>query len=195
MNEVSALSLPPQRLPLRVSDVDMLHKRGAFADYGRVELIEGELLYMNAEYRPHMFVKSEFAYRVRRAVEALGSALFVGIEGSVALSDHDLPQPDIILTSAAHGEGPVPGASVALAIEVSDTTTDYDLGRKLRIYARGGIPEYWVLDLAERVIHQLATPTRVDFATRRHIPFGEPIAALTIPGLTVPTDRLRVPDA
>ena len=36
-----------------------------------------------------------------------------------------------------------------LVIEISVTSRAVDLGRKAAIYAAAGIPEYWVLDLAE----------------------------------------------
>ncbi|HZT41277.1 MAG TPA: Uma2 family endonuclease [Chthonomonadaceae bacterium] len=37
--------------------------------------------------------------------------------------------------------------------EISDTTLRTDLIVKARLYARAGIPEYWVLDLNARQLH------------------------------------------
>ena len=187
------LAAPPpvrKRVPLRIADVDLLYRRGAFDDYGRVELIGGELIYVNAEYRPHMMAKSECAYRLRRALEAIGSTLFVGIEGSVAVSDHDLPRPDIILTSDAYGDGPVPGASVTLVVEIADTTVQLDLGRKQRLYAKGGIPEYWVFDVTGKTVHQMAKPAGASYRTKAQSNFGDSLTALTIPRLTIVTPGL-----
>lgn len=31
-------------------------------------------------------------------------------------------------------------------VEVSDSTLDFDRGPKLQMYARGGVPEYWILN-------------------------------------------------
>ena len=190
MNYHTPVEMGPLPVRLRVKDVVLLDAGGAFRDYGRIELIEGELLYMNAQFRPHMFAKDELAYRIRQALEANGIDLFVGTEASVHLSDHDLPQPDIILTSEARGDGPVPGDSVRLLVEVADTTLDHDLGRKAAMYASAHVAEYWVVDLNGRVIHRLANPDGGHFDRHDEIAFGQPIDAVTIPGLTVATDRL-----
>ena len=37
-----------------------------------------------------------------------------------------------------------------LVIEVADTSLAYDLGTKVPLYARHGIPEVWVIDAATR---------------------------------------------
>lgn len=190
MNQFSRVETEPLRVRLRAEHFMFLDAHGAFADYGRVELLEGELLYMNAQYRPHMVAKDELAYRLRRAIEAAGIALFVGTEGSVRLSDIDVPQPDIVLTSEPGGTGPIPGASVTLLVEVADSTLDHDLGRKAMMYAHASIPEYWVVDLNARVIHQLSTPAPSGFEQQVQIPFGDPITSVAVSGLTVATDRL-----
>ncbi len=185
MNQYSSIDLPPQRVMLRVAHVALLDQRGAFSDYHRVELIDGELLYVNAEFRPHMVAKSELAYRIRRALEAIGSTLFVGIEGSVELSDHDMPQPDIVLTAAPDGDGPIPAASVALVVEVSDATLAFDTGKKLALYARAGVPEYWVVDLNARVVLVHSEANGNAFGKRSIVTFGDPLSSVTIPRLTV----------
>ncbi len=190
MNHYAPVDTGPLRVRLRVEDVILLDAGGAFQDYGRIELIEGELLYMNAQFRPHMFAKDELAYRIRQALEAQGIDLFVGTEASVKLSEHDLPQPDIIMTSAPRGDGPVPGDSVRLLVEISDTTLAFDLGRKAAMYAQAGIPECWVVDLNGRVIHQLADTTGAHFDRHDQVSFGDSITSVAVPGLTVATDWL-----
>ena len=80
------------------------------------------------------------------ALRALGSDLEAWAEPSTRISDHSLPEPDIVLTRH-RGRGVVPLETVALLVEVADTTLDTNLGRKLRIYAEAGVPEYWVADL------------------------------------------------
>jgi Uma2 family endonuclease len=181
--------LPPQTYKLKVADYLALDERGAFEGL-RTELIEGEIIVMNPQARPHMFVKDELAYRLRRALEAIGSELFVGTEASTELDEESLPQPDILLTSAPRGEGFVPLISVVLVVEVSATTLDYDMKRKLALYARAGVPEYWVADVNGRVIHQLWAPTGDDYAQRREVAFGEVVAAVTVEGLRVETTAI-----
>ena len=156
---------------------------GSFGD-ARTELIGGDIIVMNPEYRPHSWVKDELHYRLRRALEELDSDISVS-SGSIQLSDHDMPLPDIVLNRAPKGEGAIPLAAVVLVVEISSTTVSHDRNRKMRLYAEAGIPEYWLADLGRRVLHQLWAPVGDAFTERREIPFGEQIAAATINGLTV----------
>ncbi len=82
------------------------------------------------------------------------------------------------------------GTEVVLAIEISVSTLKMDLGRKLHLYARHGIPEYWVVDPEAAVIHQYWEKADNGYAKVREIALGEPITAATIPGLSVETSRL-----
>lgn len=186
---VQDLLQPPQTYKLKVADYLALDERGAFQGL-RTELIAGEIIVMNPQARPHMFVKDELAYRLRRALEAIGSELFVGTEGSIEFDGESLPQPDILLTSAPRGDGFVPPSSVALIVEVSATTLEYDLKRKLALYARSGIPEYWVADVNGRVVHQMWGSSGEAYGERREVAFGEAVEAATVEGLSVATGGL-----
>jgi hypothetical protein len=44
-------------------------------------------------------------------------------------------------------QAPRPG-DLRLAVEISDTTLGFDLTTKAELYARAGIVEYWVVDVA-----------------------------------------------
>lgn len=177
-------------IKLRIEDYLRLDEAGAFERYPKTELLDGLVYAMNPQHRPHMFAKSELAYRLRRALEEIGSALFVGTEGSVALSEVDLPMPDILLTSEPRGTGPVPEASVRLLVEVSDSSIAYDLSFKSSLFASRGITEYWVVDLNGAVIHQMWQPRADAYAERQEVPFGQPIRAVTIENLTIETAGL-----
>ncbi|HEX8620828.1 MAG TPA: Uma2 family endonuclease [Allosphingosinicella sp.] len=179
---------PPGRYRLKVADYLTLDRSGAFEGM-RTELIEGEVIVMNPQTRRHLFVKSELAYRLRRALEEIGSSLFVAVDGTVELSrdSHSLPEPDIFLTSAPHGEGFVPVESVALAVEVAATSLELDLERKAPLYARHGIGEYWVVDLNRGLIHQMWSPGGEGYGERREVAIGPRIEAGTIGGLAVET--------
>ena len=176
----------PEKVRLRVEDFLLLDQSGAFADYTKTELIEGEIYVMNAQYSRHAQVKTDLAFALMQTLAAIASPLRVTIEVATRISDHSLPEPDIVLTSH-RGEGVVPLESVALIVEVSDTTLSIDMGLKLRIYAEAGVPEYWVVDVEGRVIHQMWGPSDEGYAERRKIGFGAVIEAATVEGVTVAT--------
>ena len=45
-------------------------------------------------------------------------------------------------------------------IEVADRTLPRDRGAKLRIYARAGIPEYWIFNLIDRRLEIYTLPDK-----------------------------------
>lgn len=174
-------------IKLRIEDYLRLHEAGAFKRYAKTELIDGLVYAMTPQYRPHGFAKDELAYRLRRALEAMGSDLHVATEQSVAMIPHDQPEPDIILTTEPRGPGAIPGASVALLVEVAHTSLDHDLLRKAPAYAGRGVAEYWVVDVNAGLIHQMWSPQGEAYAGGREVKLGERIEAATIEGLAVET--------
>ena len=182
--------IAPLPVKLRVEDYLLLDGAGAFDAYAKTELVDGEILATNAQYRPHMFVKSELAFAMRTALTSIGSALFVGTEASMEMSIHNMAEPDILLTSQPRGDGPVPLASVALIVEVADASLENDLNRKAMLYARHGIAEYWVADVNGLAVRQMWAPRHGSYAEARNTPFGTDIEAVTITGMRVATTAL-----
>lgn len=180
-------SKPRYPVKLRIEDYLRLSEAGAFDRYARTELIDGVVYAMNPQHRPHGFAKDELAYRLRRALEAMGSELHVATEQSVAMAPHDQPEPDIILTTEPRGPGAIPGESVAVLVEVAHTSVDHDLLRKAPVYASRGVPEYWVVDVSAGLIHQMWSPQGRAFAKQREVKLGDQIEAAAVEGLAVGT--------
>lgn len=190
MTELLPIDNRHRRAKLSASDFELLSRHGAFAAYRKTELIDGSIFFMNAQFRPHGYAKTELYDAIRDALRSINSPFRPMCEVTLALTDIDRPEPDILLTSEPDGDGFVPLASVPLVIEVSDTTLALDLGRKRRRYAGAGVPEYWVADINGRTIHQLWGSTGDRFADSRAIPFGDVVVSTTIAGLVITTDGL-----
>ena len=188
MTEQLPLNTLPLPVKLRLEDYLLLDETGAFQAYRKTELIEGEVYFMNAQHRPHARIKSRLFLRIAEALE--GSGLEAVVEGSVAIPPINAPEPDIVVTSEAEGKGLIPLESVRLVVEVADATLGNDLSIKAALYARSGVPEYWVADVDGRVIHQMWTPAGEAYAERREVAFGGVVEAATIGGLTVNTNLL-----
>ena len=171
---------------LTVDDFLLLDREGAFGDR-RTELFEGEVYYMSPKHRPHARTLGNLYYAIRQCLEQGGSGLSVLTDISVRLSDHDVPEPDIAVTDAPEGDGILPLESVKLLIEVADSTLAQDMGLKAALYAGAGVPEYWVVDVSGRVIHQTWSPGPEGYAEKREVAFGERIEAMIIVGLAVET--------
>ncbi len=181
--------LSPGKYKLRVDDYGLLAEAGAF-EGRRTELIDGEVIVMPPQFRPHGMVKLELYDELLIRLRAMGSPLRPVVEFSLDLSETSMPDPAITVTSEPRGPNAVPLRSVRLIVEVSDSTLAEDMGKKLRLYAAAGIPKYWVADVNGRVIYQMWGPNDEGYAQSRAIAFGAPIAATTITDLTIDTSAL-----
>jgi len=185
VNDPLRLNDTPLPVKFRVEDYLLLDASGAFDHYAKTELIEGEIVYMNAQHRPHAYAKTQLLLAVTEVLKRSGSRYAALVEGSIEMPDDSVPEPDIVLTSEPFGEGLIPLASVGLIIEVADSTLANDLGRKARLYAMKGVPEYWVVDVKGERVHQLWSPRDADYIQRREVRFGDHLTAVTIPDLTI----------
>jgi len=169
---------------LTVDEFLLLDREGAFGDR-RTELFDGEVYYMSPKHRPHARTVTQFVIALAKALE--GSKLSVLTDISVRLSDHDVPEPDIAVTDAPQGDGILPLDAVKLLIEVADSTLPQDMGLKAALYAGAGVPEYWVVDVNGRAIHQMWAPRPEGYAERREVTLGAQVEAATVAGLAVET--------
>jgi Uma2 family endonuclease len=176
------------RLPLTVDAFFLLGEHGAFVDYAKSELIEGDIVVMNAQFRPHAYLKQRLAFALHDALH--GTPWSVLTEVTVAMPPHSAPEPDIVVTSEPVGEGAVPLGSVQLLVEVSDSTLATDLGGKAGLYAAKGVPEYWVADVEGRMFYLHAEPSDSGYAVRTECAFGTPLTALTLPEMTIASGDL-----
>lgn len=180
----------PQPVKLTVDDFMLLDEAGAFIGYSKTELIDGTIVSMSPQHAQHFTVKSLLYRRVADACDALGRGLEAWVEGSVSMPPHSMPEPDIIVTRERPVQGPVRLETAVLLIEIAATTVAFDLGKKAEIYAANGVPEYWVVDVPARVVHQFWTPRDGRYAQARTTALGARVAAVTIEGLAVETDGL-----
>ena len=144
----------------------------------RTELLDGVIVVMSPQNAPHIWTLS-----------AIVEQLILGLAGHRAwqvisqiplrIPDRDVPEPDVaIVPRLTPGSVPL-GPEALLAVEVSDTTLAEDLGRKRRLYASAGVPNYWVADVSAKQVHRFADPVEGDYAT--HELLTAP-AALVVPG-------------
>lgn len=174
--------LPPFKL--RIEDYELLDRAGAF--YGhRVQLIGGKLVVVNAQLQGHIVVKNRLSRRFQHALEGLNSPLEALVEATLALSPHDLPDPDILLAATTQARDYIQVGQAALVVEVADTSIRHDLGEKRDLYSRNAVPEYWVVDMNTRQVHQFWSIAEGSYAESRVVPLAGPLASLTMPDLVI----------
>jgi Uma2 family endonuclease len=189
MNAPVRLFVTPERVRLTVDDFFLLNDHGAFAAYTKTELIDGEIYGVNSQWSRHARAKTRLARSLADAIDRANLDLEALIEVAIRASDHSAPEPDITVTRF-RGDREVPADTIALVVEVSDTTLATDLGRKAAIYAAAGIPDYWVIDVEGRraVLH--ARPEGGAYGAVTEAPLGGALAASATPGLTIDTAAL-----
>ena len=189
MNAPLRIVTTPEKARLRVEDFLLLDDSGAFADYTKTELIEGEIYVMNAQHSRHARIKTNLAAELLFTLRELKSPMRPIVEVSTRVSDYSLPEPDIVVTDYK-GTHVVPLETVALIVEVSDSTLDIDMGRKLRIYASAGIAEYWVVDVeAERIV-RMWKPSGDCYLQKDEVAFGGALRSVTLSDLIIDTSTL-----
>jgi Uma2 family endonuclease len=163
---------------------------GILGEDDRVELIEGEILQMSPIGRRHVSSLDRLNHIF---VRALGDVAIVRVGGSIVLSEHNEPQPDLVLLRPRadyYATADATPADVFLIVEVSDTSIQYDRQVKAPLYARRGIPELWIVDVAHDHIIGHRDPTDNGYATTRVFRRGETIRPAAFPDLQIAVDEI-----
>lgn len=177
----------PGTYRLRVADFRLLEESRAFEAFAKVELIEGVILALQSQCSPHSRAQTLLLKALSIACDKIDNRVQPWVELSVAVSADSEPQPDIVVAYGLPDRGAITPDAVALIIEISDTSSKFDLDAKARVYASAGIVEYWVVDVNTRVVHQMWVPDGEAYLQRREVTFGEQVEAATIAGLAVKT--------
>lgn len=176
-----------RRYALTVEDFLTLDRARVFDPTGRAELIEGEIYCLSPVYLPHSDACAEIVAQLRYQVRDLGTDLRAVTPASLQLGDYSMPEPDVLVLRWGQGRVIADPANTVIAIEVSASTLRHDLVRKAKLYAEHGIPEYWVVDLDGRQLHQLTDPTADGYATRDVVPFGARVVSKKVPEIALDT--------
>ncbi len=180
----------PKAIAWTRADCARLAEAGLLPD--RYELVAGEIISKMGQNLPHgMAVTAVFLW----LVSVFGGRYVVaGVSIDVAPEDNPTsePEPDFtVLRSPAKdlGRNPEP-RDIVMLIEVSDTTLNYDLTVKRDLYARAGIPEYWVVDVNAERIHIFRKPSREGYREATAAEGEQSIATLAQPAATTTVTTL-----
>jgi Uma2 family endonuclease len=171
-----------------VHDFHRMGEAGILHEDDRVELIEGEIVEMAAIGTRHFACVNALN---RLLVRGVGDEAIVSVQNPVRLDEHTEPQPDLTVLRTRDYRRSLPGpGDVLLLIEVSDTTLSYDRGVKLPLYARAGIPEVWVVDLASEIVERHTDPSGDGYRHVEQARRGGKIESATLPELALNIDAV-----
>jgi len=181
-----------------VTDISQVHRisldryhewiaLGAFGDDERIELLEGVLVEMSPRGEGH---DDAIVWLNQRFVLALAGRLQV--RPQTALTFPDLasePEPDLAVVSP-DAPKPYHFSEALLVIEVSVTSLRHDRGPKALLYARAGVPEYWVVDLVNDAIEVRTVPSPDGYAELHTAHAGETLVPQATGAPEVPVGEL-----
>ena len=184
------MSVSVLRHRFTVDDYHRMAESGVLPKDARVELLDGEIVDMTPIGSRH----GACVDRLSRALfSQLGSRAIVRVQGSVRLSRHSEPQPDLaVLRDRAdfYAERHPSPDDILLLVEVADTTLEFDRSVKIPLYARAGIREVWIVDIEAEVAEVYGEPRGPAYGRVERVGRGAQIAAGALPGLTVTVEDI-----
>lgn len=153
--------LQPPPFPVRRFTVDEYHRMiraGLLTEDDRVELLEGWIVLKMPRNPPHDAT-------VEIADETLRPRLPAGwsmrVQSAITTPESE-PEPDLVVVQGGARDylsrhpGP---ADIGLLIEVSDSSLSRDRNEKGRLFARAGIPYYWIINLIDSRVEVYSDPS------------------------------------
>ena len=186
--------MPGPALPMKRwkrIEYERLVDKGVFEPGDRVELIDGLLLVSEPQSSPH-YTAIQLVERVLS--RAFGEGWNVRTQAPIALDDASEPEPDVAVVrggvrdfATAHPADPV------LVVEVAASSLAFDREHKASLYARAGRPEYWIVNLIDRVLEvrrervpEPAAPYGWDYALVDVLGPADRVSTLGAPAIQIP---------
>lgn len=184
------MSVQIERRWFNVDEYYRMIDAGILSEDDRVELIEGEVIKMSPIGKFH-------AACVKRLNELfvflVGRTATISVQDPIRLNDFSEPQPDIALLKRRddfYSSGHPTPEDVLLVVEVADSSVQYDRTIKMPLYARSGIPEVWLVDVARDLVEVYARPVNGRYQDFREVRRGETLTLSSLPNLVISVDDI-----
>src|SRR5438093_9282804 len=163
---------------------------GVLGPDDKVELLAGVIVATPSSNTRHAAGIVRLSHALFRAV---GDRAVVRIQLPLIAGIYSMPEPDgAVVPGAIRDYDHEHPSTALLVVEVSDTSLKQDRLTKRAIYAAGGIPEYWIVNLRDDCVEVRRGPepgsrryTSTAIARR-----GEGIELVALPGVAIVVDDL-----
>lgn len=170
-----------------VADYYIIGRAGVLPESAQVELING-IVYDEAPMGPfHAIVCSLLS---RDFILAQKKKCSTRVRSPIHFGDYTEFQADLALVKRGEymNAHPTP-REVFLAVEVADTSLTFDQQIKLPIYARAGIPEFWIVNLPQLRIDVYSDPFEDRYRSLKKVPKGI-LAPRAFPAMPIDVTKL-----
>ena len=182
--------VPMQDAPPRVGYTDLV----AMPDDGRrYEIHGGELVVVPSPLLRHQIAAMELV-TLLNDYRRVSGGLAVTAPFDIVFDEYDVVQPDVVFFRAERlhllDPNAVTRAAPDIVVEVlSPSTAAIDRGRKMEMFARYGVPEYWIVDPVGRQVEVHALEAGAYRQAQAALP-GDTVRSVLLPDLTFPAARI-----
>jgi len=156
---------------------------GVFGPDDRIELIDGEIVGMTPQGSRHA---AAIIMAAKVIEHAFGVGCHVRPQTPLAVGPDSEPEPDIAVVEGAPGDYLDAHPTTALlVVEVSDDSLRRDRTVKQQLYARYGIPEYWIVALPDDRLEVHREPATDGYRSIAIYHRGDNVAPLARPRAAV----------
>ena len=173
-----------------VQDFYRMAETGVLRPDARVELLDGQIIDLSPIGPLHGSVVKRL---IRHFQSSAGRRWTLSVQDPLHLDDHSEPQPDLMLllpVSDDYASGHPRPDDVYLLVEVADGTVDFDREEKLPLYARAGVPEVWIVNLAEEQVEVYREPSFGRYSAITIISKEEAVAPAAFPDMQIQVGAL-----
>lgn len=183
MGTATAPPKPPTQRRFTVDEYERMAEAGVLPEDENVELLDGRIYRMSPIGSAHAACVDRLT---RIFVRGVGEDAIVRVQSPIVLPPTSEPEPDVTLLEPRPDEyaerHPRP-EEVFLIVEVADTSLDFDRETKGPLYARAGIPEYWLIALDDDQVHLFRDPEGEQFRTHETYGVGDEFTVAELPAL------------
>ena len=135
---------------------------GTFGPDEKIELIHGYIIKKMPKNPLHAKVNQWLLIYFSQLIN-IQQGWYIAVQDPITLADSE-PEPDLMVVRGTPGdhEGHPGPQDVALVLEVSDSSIDYDKTIKSQLYAANNIPTYWIVDVTKKEIQVYTEPYQTE---------------------------------
>ncbi len=168
-----------------VDEYQQLAELGFLKASDRIELINGEIVYMAAKGVAHEVCITRLCRELPKCID---DAITIRCQSPIEIYPFSEPEPDFAFVRNRTDDyisGHPKSTDILLVIEVSDSSITYDQTTKLLLYAENNIADYWIFNLLDRVLECYSDPYQNEYGKwdYRSKKAYLPADSVTIPGL------------
>ena len=152
------MNFQPSKRLVNTREYHLMAKAGILTEKDKVELIEGEIIQMSPKGSKHSACIRKLNTLLHKQIP---DYFIISIQDPILLNDFSEPEPDLAVLAYSedfYSEKHPSPEEVMLVVEVADSSLDYDRRMKLPLYASAKIPEYWIVNIAEKELEVYKGP-------------------------------------